>query len=104
MTKEEAKRFAEVLLAYSQGKPIQHRGTAGPWMNYVAPELAFDMPPCQYRLPPEKRLCRVWLHRSTSGICPWLLKEMSAEFNWDSFAKNTQGFAGWLTEPLEYES
>lgn len=102
MTKEEAKRVAEMLLAYVDGATIQVKSPSGQWIT-PDQEPKFDLGWGNYRIKPATRFCRVWLHRSTSGVCPWLIKDTNAEFNWDSFAKLTQGFEGWLTEPMEYE-
>lgn len=103
-TKEDAKRFLDVLQAYADGEAIQVRDPDGSWRTVEAERrLMFYLPWGNYRRQPKTKLCRVWLHRSTSGVAPWLIKAQNAEFNWAQFERTTPDFAGWLTQPLEYE-
>lgn len=58
MTKEEAKKNAEVMLAYSEGRVVQFRISGGHnWQE--ANDLAFQFINCEYRIKPTPKL-RPW--------------------------------------------
>ena len=99
MCRENAKRFAEVLLAYSRGEPLQVRTPAGRWVPVLG-DLNFDSKPEHYRIAPKKTCCRVWLFDGPTRH-PCVIASDSP-MDWDAFAKFTPNFGGWLTEPLEY--
>lgn len=54
MTRENAKKQAEVMMAYAEGKPIQVKDVCsyGPWEDAVNP--LFDWSSRQYRIKPEQ--------------------------------------------------
>lgn len=103
MTKEEAKRFAEVLLAYSRGEPVQVRDGAE-WVTRTDCKLFFNSKAENYRLPPPKVSYRLWLHRSNVGVASVCLTHGRAILDCEAFAKHTPGFVRWLGDWQEVEA
>lgn len=97
----QAKRFAEVLLAYCEGKTVQFRDADGKWVDCSSGSLGFIHSFDRYRLPPKPSFCRVGLFDGPTRR-PCVIASDSP-MDWDAFAKFTPNFGGWLTEPLEYE-
>lgn len=102
MTKEEAKRFAEVLLAYSRGEPVQTR-IKGAWVTCKS-GLDFDSYSSYYRLPPPTLSYRNWLYKDRNCSKVGVVFETRPEvFDCDSFARVTGCFVRWLGDWQEVE-
>lgn len=106
MTKEEAKRFAEVLLAYSRGEPVQVQTPEGAWVTVEKDSLTlhFDDRSTAYRLPPPKISYRNWLYKDAAGhkVCV-VVDSTPKVVNDASLAFHTPGFVRWLGDWQEAE-
>lgn len=102
MTKEEAKRFAEVLLAYSRGEPVQVR-VGNEWGTRADCVVFFYYGPENYRLPPPKVSYRLWLYKSNAGVSSVCVTHGRADLDCEAFAKHTPGFVRWLDDWQEVE-
>lgn len=57
MTREEARKSAEVMMAYAEGKDIEYRCGTVPWSTFRGDDndsqLCFDFHKCEYRIKKE---------------------------------------------------
>lgn len=55
MTQKEAKIFAPIIKAYSEGKTIQFIGEDGKWHDFKCEDVVFADNPSEYRIKPEAK-------------------------------------------------
>ena len=71
---KQAAEYAEVLLAFSRGEPVQAKAENGGWANVFVP--SWDFHACQYRVAPKPAEAWVWVYESGMiGSTTWATKD-----------------------------
>lgn len=91
MTRNQAKEFLPMIIAYSEGKVIETKGGDGQWFELFEPDFAKD--PKNYRIKPDSEYCPF-----TSARECWNEMQKHQPFGWIKFKnKNEDGYIHFET-------